>query len=68
MKEIINGKLAIDINEKNQCNLTWYSVFLYYLSCKEKQRKSIELWFKGEIKKETLKPWTFITFTKFQLH
>ena len=54
MKEIINGKLAIDINEKNQCNLTWYSVFLYYLSCKEKQRKSIELWFKGEIKKKKL--------------
>ena len=51
VKEIIDGKLAIDINEKNQCNLTWYSVFLYYLSCKEKQRKSIELWFKGEIKK-----------------
>ena len=54
VKEIIDGKLAIDINEKNQCNLTWYSVFLYYLSCKEKQRKSIELWFKGEIKKKKL--------------
>lgn len=59
VKEIINGKLAIDINEKNQCNLTWYSVFLYYLSCKEKQRKSIELWFKGEIKKRNFETLEF---------
>lgn len=51
VKEVIEGKLAIDINEKNQYNLTWYSVFLYYLSCKDKQRDSIELWFKEEIKK-----------------
>ena len=46
VKEVIEGKLDIDINEKNQYNLTWYSVFLYYLSCKDKQRDSIELWFK----------------------
>ena len=59
VKEIIDGKLAIDINEKNQCNLTWYSVFLYYLSCKEKQRKSIELWFKGEIKKRNFETLDF---------
>ncbi len=51
VKEVIEGKLAIDINEKNQYNLTWYSVFLYYLSCKDKQRDNIELWFKEEIKK-----------------
>ena len=51
VKEVIDGKLAIDINEKNQYNLTWYSVFLYYLSCKDKQRDNIELWFKEEIKK-----------------
>lgn len=51
VKEVVEGKLAIDINKKNQYNLTWYSVFLYYLSCKDKQRESIELWFKGEIKK-----------------
>lgn len=56
VKEVIEGKLAIDINEKNQYNLTWYSVFLYYLSCKDKQRDNIELWFKEEIKKESLKP------------
>ena len=59
VKEIIDGKLAMDINEKNQCNLTWYSVFLYYLSCKEKQRKSIELWFKGEIIKRNFETLDF---------
>ena len=48
VKEVIEGKLDIDINEKNQYNLTWYSVFLYYLSCKDKQRDSIELWFKED--------------------
>lgn len=59
VKEIIDGKLAIDINEKNQYNLTWYSVFLYYLCCKEKQRENIELWFKGEIKKRNFEALDF---------
>lgn len=59
VKEIIDGKLAIDINEKNQYNLTWYSVFLYYLSCKEKQGENIELWFKGEIKKRNFETLDF---------
>lgn len=59
VKEVIEGKLAIDINEKNQYNLTWYSVFLYYLSCKDKQRDSIELWFKEEIKKRKIETLDF---------
>lgn len=60
VKEVIEGKLAIDINEKNRYNLTWYSVFLYYLSCKDKQKESIELWFKGEIKKRNFETLDFI--------
>ena len=59
VKEVIEGKLDIDINEKNQYNLTWYSVFLYYLSCKDKQRDSIELWFKEEIKKRNFETLDF---------
>ncbi|HEM5054762.1 TPA: hypothetical protein U1216_002191, partial [Streptococcus suis] len=53
--DFLEGRLDVDINNKNEHNLTWYSLFLYYLTCKDKWKKVIESRVKLELSKRQLK-------------
>lgn len=49
--DFLKDKIIVDINSANKYNLTWYSLFLYYLTCKTRERKEIELRVKFELGK-----------------
>lgn len=51
VKEFLENKLKVDINYKNKKNLTWHSLFLYYLAAKESPKKIIEQRVKKELNK-----------------
>ena len=54
VEDFLEGRLDVDINNENEYNLTWYSLFRYYLNCKDRWKKVIETRMKLELSKRQL--------------